>query len=206
MTANRFYASILSFVAVLAVGCGERPAAGPAPADAGAKLQDGSPPESISRFTVEHVRVTSDRSFDDVTAAFVRQLGKYDEGARKELAAGGDAMAARAKFEAMVGPSGFMLFGAQDHGLLLRIVGQQRKAVQYTVGNPLFAVEMTRHAIGASLYAPLRVLIYEGDDSKTCIEYDKPSSLFGQFGSEQVNRTAAALDQKLEDLVATATR
>ena len=65
---------------------------------------------------------------------------------------------------------------------------------------------MTRHAIGASLYAPLRVLICEADDGKTCIEHDRPSSLFGQFGDERVGKVAAALDQKLEDLAATATR
>ena len=52
-----------------------------------------------------------------------------------------------AKIEAMAGSSGFMLFSTSNHGTLLRIVGQQRKAVQYVVGNPLFAVEMTRHAI-----------------------------------------------------------
>jgi uncharacterized protein (DUF302 family) len=78
--------------------------------------------------------------------------------------------------------------------------------VQYVIGNPLFAVEMTRHAIGASLYAPLRVLIYEADDGKTCIEYDRPSSLFGQFGDQRVAPMAAALDQELEDLAAAATR
>jgi uncharacterized protein (DUF302 family) len=159
-----------------------------------------------SRFTVDHVRVTSDKPFDDVVAAFMRQLGKYDEGVRKELAAGGDSKVVRTKFAALVGPSGFMLFGTQDHGLLLQLVGQKRKAIQYVIGNPLFAIEMTRHAIGASLYAPLRVLIYEADDGKTCIEYDKPASLFGQFGDEQVGRMAATLDQKLEDLAATATR
>ena len=81
-----------------------------------------------------------------------------------------------------------------------------RKAVQYVIGNPLFAVEMTRHAIGAALYVPLRVLIYEADDGKTCIEYDHASSLFGQFGDERVDSMAASLDQKLEDLAATATR
>jgi uncharacterized protein (DUF302 family) len=78
--------------------------------------------------------------------------------------------------------------------------------VQYVIGNPLFAVEMTRHAIGAALYVPLRVLIYEADDGKTCIEYDRASSLFGQFGHERVDSMAASLDQKLEDLAATATR
>jgi NAD(P)-dependent dehydrogenase (short-subunit alcohol dehydrogenase family) len=41
---------------------------------------------------------------------------------------------------------------------------------------------------------------------ETCIEYDRPSSLFGQFADERVGPMAAALDQKLEDLAATATR
>jgi uncharacterized protein (DUF302 family) len=159
-----------------------------------------------SRFTVEHVRLISDKPFDKVTAAFEARLGKFDPEVYKAVAEDSDPKAARTRIESMVGPSGFMLFGKNDHGTLLRIVGQQRKAVQYVVGNPLFAVEMTRYAIGASLYAPLRVLIYEGDDGKTCIEYDRPSSLFGQFGDERVGRMAAALDKKLADLAATATR
>ncbi len=65
---------------------------------------------------------------------------------------------------------------------------------------------MTRHAIGAGLYAPLRALIYEADEGKSYIEYDRPSSFFGQFGDERVNMMAATLDQKLADLAATATR
>lgn len=166
----------------------------------------GGTPVNDSRFTVEHVGLTSDKPFGEVTAAFEARLGKFDPVVDKDLAEDGDPKAARTRIEAMVGPSGFMLFGKRDHGGLLRIVGQQRKAVQYDVGNPLFAVEMTRHAIGAGLYVPLRVLIYEADDGKTRIEYDKPSSLLGQFGDERVGRMAAALDQKLEDLAAAATR
>ena len=124
----------------------------------------------------------------------------------RALAEGGDPAAVRARLKAMAGSSGFMLFSTSDHGRLLRLVGQQRKAVQYVIGNPLFAVEMTRHAIGAALYAPLRVLVYEAEDGKTYIEYDRPSSLFGQFGDERVDRMAAALDQKLEELAAAALR
>jgi uncharacterized protein (DUF302 family) len=158
-----------------------------------------------SRFTAEHVRFTSDKAFSDVTAAFESRLGKFDPEVYKDLAKGGDLKAARSRLEVMAGPSGFMLFGTSDHGSLLRIVGQQRKATQYVVGNPLFAVEMTRHAVGAGLYAPLRVLIYEAD-GKTYIEYDKPSSLFGQFRDERVAKVAAALDQKLADLATMVTR
>ena len=159
-----------------------------------------------TRFSVVHVRMTSDRPFAGVQAAFERRLGTFESDVYQALAEGGDRAAVRARLEAFAGPSGFMLFRTSDHGRLLRLVGQQRKAVQYVIGNPLFAVEMTRHAIGAALYAPLRVLIYEADDGKTCIEYDRPSSLFGQFGDERVDSMAASLDQKLEDLGATATR
>jgi hypothetical protein len=49
-------------------------------------------------------------------------------------------------------------------------------------------------------------LVYEDDGAKTCVEYDRPSSLFGQFGTAKVTEVAAMLDQKLEQLVAEAIR
>jgi uncharacterized protein (DUF302 family) len=159
---------------------------------------------SDGQFTVDHVRRTTDKRFEDVTTAFERQLGCFDPDVFKGLAASGDAENVRARIEAMAGPSGFMLFGTQNHGALLRLAGQKRKAVQYVVGNPLFALQMTQHDIRASLYAPLRVLIYENEEGKTCVEYDKPSSLFGQFGGDRISPTAAMLDRKLEALVAAA--
>ena len=63
---------------------------------------------------------------------------------------------------------------------------------------------MTQHDIRASLYAPLRVLLYEDERGRTCLEYDKPSSLFGQFQNDRISPTAAMLDKKLEALVAAA--
>ena len=39
---------------------------------------------------------------------------------------------------------------------------------------------------------------------KTCLEYDKPSSLFGQFGNAEVTAVATMLDKKLEALAAAA--
>ena len=97
-----------------------------------------------------------------------------------------------------------MLFGKRRHGSMLLIIGEKRKAIQYVVGNPLFAVQMTQHDIRASLYAPLLMLLYEDDEGKTCLEYDKPSTLFGQFGNAEVTAVATMLDRKLEDLVAKA--
>ena len=159
-----------------------------------------------SSFLVDHVRLATDKPFDDVTAAFERRLGRFDPDMYQSLAADEDPARVRARIEAMAGPSGFMLFATHNHGALLRLAGQKRKAVQYIVGNPLFALQMTQHDIRASLYAPLRVLVYETDEGKTCVEYDKPSSLFGQFGNSRVTEVAAMLDRKLEQLVAEATR
>jgi uncharacterized protein (DUF302 family) len=159
-----------------------------------------------SNFNVQHVCVTADKPYEMFKASREQQLGLFDPAVYEELEAGGDPQAARARLESMVGPSGFMLFRTSNHGLALRIVGKSRKAMQYLLGNPLFAVEMTRYAIGAALYAPLRVLIYEDEQGKTCVEYDLPTSLFGQFGDEHVDRMAKSLDQKLEALIATASR
>src|SRR5262249_17823647 len=139
----------------------------------------GGNPMNDSRFTVDHVRRATDKPFEEVAQAFERQLGRFDPDVYKALAASGDAEKARARIEALAGPSGFMLFATHNHGALLRLAGQKRKAVQYVVGNPLFALRMTRHDIRAGLYAPLRVLLYEDESGKTCVEYDRPSSLFG---------------------------
>jgi uncharacterized protein (DUF302 family) len=157
-----------------------------------------------SRFSLDHVRLATDKPFEDVAKAFERQLGRFEPEVYKALAKGGDTEGAKARIEAMAGPSGFMLFATHNHGALLRLAGQKCKAVQYVLGNPLFALQMTQHDIRASLYAPLRVLIYESEEGKTCLEYDRPSSIFGQFGNDRISPTAAMLDRKLEALVAAA--
>jgi uncharacterized protein (DUF302 family) len=160
----------------------------------------------MGKVTIEHVRVEAEKPFAEVAAALEAQMGKFDSAVYEQLREKADPEAVRARLERMAGPSGFMLFGTQNHGALLRLARQQRKAVQYVVGNPLFALQMTQHDIRASLYAPLRVLVYEDEGGKTCVEYDRPSSLFGQFGNVGVTEVATMLDRKLEQLVAEAIR
>jgi uncharacterized protein (DUF302 family) len=164
----------------------------------------GGNPMNDSRFMVDHVHLATDKPFEEVAKAFEAQLGKFDGDVRKAATASDDTEEAKAKIAALAGSSGFMLFGTSDHGALLRLAGQKRKAIQYVVGNPVIALQMTQHDIRASLYAPLRVLIYEDEKGKTCVEYDKPSSLFGQFNDDRITPTAAMLDKKLEALVAAA--
>ena len=159
---------------------------------------------SNNHITVDHVRRTTDKPFEGVTTAFERQLGRFEPDVYKALAAGGNAEGARAQIEGMAGPSGFMLFATHNHGALLRLAGQRRKGVQYVVGNPLIALQTTQHDIRAGLYVPLRVLLYENDEGQTCVEYDRPSSLLGQFQNGRIASVAGMLDRKLEALVAPA--
>ena len=166
--------------------------------------RSGGNPMNESRFMVDHVRLETNKPFEEVAKALERQLGTFDPDVRKVATESGDTEAAKARIEAMAGPSGLMLFGTQDHGALLRLAGQKRKAIQYVVGNPLVALQMTQHDIRAGLYAPLRVLLYEDERGRTWLEYDRPSSLFGQFANDRIAPTAAMLDRKLEALVAEA--
>lgn len=160
---------------------------------------------TTSNFVVTHIQVDTDKAFAEVTKDFESQLGRYDAAVLETLASGPvDVETVRGRIDAMAGPSGLMLFGTIDHGALLSLTGQPRRAVQYTVGNPLVAIEMTRYALGAGLYAPLRVLIAETEAGQTCLEYDLPSSLFGRLGDDRITQVARTLDRKLVELVARA--
>jgi uncharacterized protein (DUF302 family) len=170
------------------------------------RMSDSNREKHMGKVTIEHVHVTTEKPFGEVTAALEAQMGRFDPAVYEELRSGSDPESVRARLEGMAGPSGFMLFRTSDHGALLRLAGQTRKAVQYLLGNPLFAIRMTQHDIRAGLYAPLRVLVFEDEGGKTCVEYDRPSSLFGQCGHAGVTEVATMLDRKLEQLVAEAIR
>jgi uncharacterized protein (DUF302 family) len=159
-----------------------------------------------STFTTTHVRTSTAKGFAEVMKEFESRLGKFDPARlRSKLAARASTDEVRSAIEAQAGSSGFMLFGTIDHGELLTLFAEPRKAIQYVVGNPLIALQMIRRNVGAGLYAPLRVLVYE-EDGKTIVECDKPSSLFGQFQDPEIFAVGSGLDAKLEALVAAAIR
>src|SRR6266436_589393 len=146
--------------------------------------------EQRRKVMVEHIHLETAKPFGEIAAALEARMGKFDPAVYEQLKKGADPEVVRARLEKMAGPSGFMLFRTSDHGALLRLASQKRKALQYLLGNPLIAIEMTRHDVRAGLYAPLRVLVYENDEGKTCVEYDRPTSLFGQFGNAKVTEVA----------------
>ena len=150
--------------------------------------------------TVEHVRITSRRPFADVRAAIEADLPKLDPNIMVMLSSGD-----HDGIEKIIerGQKLFM-FLERDHGALLAIAGQKRNAVQYEIGNPIIASTMTRHDLGAALYAPLRVALFETDGGEVVFEYDRPSTLFGQFGDERITEVGRDLDRELEAVLAKA--
>jgi len=144
------------------------------------------------------VKVTSD--FEDFTQNLESSLIRLDPAMMQKI--GTEPAVFEAHLKQMGGEEDLILFDMQNHGQLLTLVGAPKKAKQYVVGNPLIAIQMTQHDIRAALYAPLRVLVYEAAEQSVYVEYDLPSSLFGQFGNAEVTKVAESLDLKLVNLIA----
>lgn len=142
---------------------------------------------------IEHVKIESGKTFAEVEAALDRALPQLDPAIAAALTAGDEQRAQEIGRGAKL-----FIFLKRDHGALLRSAGRSRKALQYEIGNPLTATRMTRHQIPAALYAPLRVVLYENAAGGATFEYDRPSTLFGQFGDEQVTAVGRELDAELE--------
>ena len=136
----------------------------------------------------------STRDFAEVRANLESSVPKLEKSIARFLATGD---LEHLKVKLAEGPE-LAIFLSRDHGTLLGVAGQARRAVQYEIGNPLTASKMTRHKLAAGLYAPLRVLLYADESGGSVFEYDKPSSLFGQWGNPDVTAVAQGLDASLE--------
>jgi len=157
--------------------------------------------QEISEKTVKvsHVTVVVKSSYEEFTQNLEGMVGRFNPAVMAIVEK--DPKLVVHQLEAMQGEQNLMLFEIQEHGKLLNITGSPRKAVVYTIGNPLIASTMTRHDIRAGLYAPLHVLVFEAGDKSVHVEYDLPSTLFGQFGINEITTVGLALDDKLLTLI-----
>jgi hypothetical protein len=146
---------------------------------------------------VEHVRISSERPFAEVRQKLEGTLPGRDPSLAAALRSGDQQ---RAREHEVNGPK-LSIETAIDHGALLQIAGGKRGALQYQIGNPLTATKMTRHQLQAALYAPLRVVLFEDEQGFGVFEYDKPSSVFGQYGDARVAEVGRYLDATLEAIL-----
>jgi uncharacterized protein (DUF302 family) len=144
------------------------------------------------------VKVTS--SFDEFTQNLEATLGRMDPTIIQKVVT--EPRLVESHLKQMGGEENLFLIDIRNHGELLSMVGVPRKAKLYEVGNPLIAIQMTKHDIRSALYMPLRLLVYKTPDRSVCVEYDLPSFVFGQFGNAEVTKIAESLDLKLSHLIA----
>lgn len=156
---------------------------------------------STRPLTVEHIRISSQRSFDEVKTALESRIRLVQVDLLIPFLQKGDMAGARAELERLAAPTGLSILYSLNHGAALAMDGGPRKAVGYGIGNVLTAVSMNKHNVAAGLYAPVRVILYEGADGTAVFEYDRPSSMFGLLANRSIDSVAAGLDVALNELL-----
>ncbi|ORV56190.1 hypothetical protein AWC03_16690 [Mycobacterium europaeum] len=156
------------------------------------------------RFTGVRVRYDSTKSYDELLAALLADIGEQPVPINDIATSTGDWEPYRQRVESHVGPSGFMLFGVVDHGAWIAKAGIDRRAVRVILGNPLIAITMLRHDVTAGLFAPVELLIAD-EGAGSSLTYVKPSSLMVVAPNPELLGAAEQLDAKLAALAATVT-
>jgi hypothetical protein len=153
------------------------------------------------RFTVERIDVTTERSFEQATAAFEENVPAADTTMLTRLV---ETQASAREIQAAValaqGDLELMILAKVVQGSLTSLLGTPKKLSVYLIGNPVIANRLFERNRGAGLYAPLRVSLYEDPSGKVHIAYDRPSSLLGSFEDAEINAVAALLDEKMATL------
>jgi hypothetical protein len=159
---------------------------------------------STTIIPVEHVTLRTKKPYTEVKAALETRLGRLDDDIRSLLHEN-KVDELRTALEKLAGRDGLAIYYVAVHGDWLILNGGRRNGIAYYIGNVLSAVVMTRQNLGAGLYAPLRVAVYE-DENGTTFEYDRPSTLFAQFHDSKIDEMSHSLDDRLAALLAAVAR
>ncbi|MDH6677286.1 hypothetical protein M2284_001484 [Rhodococcus sp. LBL1] len=148
-------------------------------------------------------RFGSDRSYDDLVAALLADVGEKPV-VIEDLpsATFQDWESFAAEVARHLGPSDFMLMDLIDHGGWINLAGIDCKALRAIIGNPLIAITLIRHDVTAGLFAPVELLLTEEEDGRSSLTYVKPSSLMVVDENPPLRAAAQALDAKLAALAA----
>jgi len=149
-------------------------------------------------FNGVRLRFGSNKSFDEVVTTSLAVVGEKPL-MIDELPAKFDSWESyKAEVESQVGPSGFILFAAMNHGAWIKKVNIRKKVLRVVIGNPLLAITMLRHDLTAGLFAPAELILIEED-------HVRPSSLMVIETNEPLLAAAKELDAKLHALAAKVT-
>ena len=151
------------------------------------------------RFDGVRVRYDSTKSYDELLAALLDDIGEQPVPINDIATTTDDWRSYQERVEPHVGPSGFMLFALIDHGAWITKAGIGRKAIRVILGNPLIAITMLRHDVTAGLFAPVELLLLD-EGTGSSLTYVKPSSLMVVEPNLELLSAAEELDAKLAAL------
>ncbi len=152
------------------------------------------------RFDGVRVRYHSDKSYDELLAALLADIGEKPVPINDFATATDSWQSYQEKVATHVGPSGFMLFDLLDHGAWITKAGIDREVMRVVLGNPLLAITMLRHDVTAGLFAPVEMLLVDEGEAGSSLIYVKPSSLMVIDGNAELRSAAEQLDAKLAEL------
>jgi uncharacterized protein (DUF302 family) len=156
-----------------------------------------------TRFEGVRIRIESDKTYEQLVAALLSEIGDYPESITDLPAAFFHDWASFAtEIARHLGSSEFMLMHLIDHGEWLETAGINRKALRAILGNPLISITMLRHDLTAGLFTPVELLVLEEDHNRSSLTYIKPSSLMVVDDNPPLRAAALALDEKLAALAA----
>jgi uncharacterized protein (DUF302 family) len=150
--------------------------------------------------------VTSPKPFDEVLRLLARTVGRPDLNAfRNALAEAQTTSQLEAVVNGAIGPSGLMEFMRFDAGEVLRKAAgvPWPRMVRLLIGNPLVMKDMARTVPEAAAYAPITILVREGDDG-VHLSYDSMASFIAGYQDPAASEVAERLDAKVQELLRTA--
>jgi hypothetical protein len=100
-------------------------------------------------------------------------------------------------------PLGLMRFWALDIPALMVGGRAAWDCTEYLVGNHVIAERMYRYDPVATMYAPLRFLIYADPSGDAVCVFDQPSTQFDSLGRAEISTVGRELDRKVATLLAT---
>jgi uncharacterized protein (DUF302 family) len=153
-----------------------------------------------TQFDGVRVRYDGDKSYDELLAALLADIGDKPVPINDVATATGAWQEYQDRVESYVGPSGFMLFSLVNHGAWITKAGIERKVMRVILGNPLIAITMLRHDVTTGLFAPVELLLTDEGEGRSSLTYVKPSSLIVVEPNPELLSAAEELDAKLAAL------
>ncbi len=168
--------------------------------------------ETITTLTIEHIVIASNQPYAKVLEALKIRMGSIEDW--KEMTRKlGSIDPTSTSWEQIVqiiemhlGTSGFTIFNTVEHTPLIALSGKNSRVTQYSAGNPLLAVQMSRLLPEAALYAPLRFAVYQDESGQTFVAYDNFLSQLAQYQREEITQIAQVVQDNLRTLLAEATQ